>query len=440
MNTYPFSLYKRADRPYFLVSFKNADGKFLAGISTKKKNEEEALAVALLWLRDGVPQTKEKFHTHELILKETAKKIKTATDAEALLTEMKRLGWVKNGVVKDTQAAVCFITFLKNFWDWENSKYVKEKLRKSHGLHKTHCIKQGQAVSLFWEPFFKERYLGDITAADIDAFINHMGEKKLSASRKNIVIKAGFKALRWAFSKGMIEIDPTRGHLLFSGDEIKRNILTPMIVRAIFSIPWKNESTKLGNMLGAVTGMRAGEILALRFQDLGTNCLYIQHSWNRMDKLKLTKTNEARTVEVPFPDLMNGLIVQAKKNPWGIKPDSFVFWSENSEDKPMHEGLFRKWLRIALVNIGYSDNEAKKYLFHGWRHFYTSYMVNKVGKKLVKSQTGQKTDVMVAHYSDHETDGDKELIQAASRETFAGLLPQKILLLEYKGNDKTAAA
>ena len=71
-----------------------------------------------------------------------------------------------------------------------------------------------------------------------------MGEKSLSASRKNVVIKAGFKALRWAFSKSIIETDPTRGHLLFSGDETKRQILTPMTAGAIFRIPWKNESAK----------------------------------------------------------------------------------------------------------------------------------------------------------------------------------------------------
>ena len=124
MNTYPFSVYKRTDRPYFLVSFKNADGKFLPGISTKKKTEDEAMAVAFQWLRDGVPQKKETFNTHELILKDTAKKIKTSNEAEALLSELKRLGWIKNGVVKETPAAENLISFLKNFWEWDTSPYI----------------------------------------------------------------------------------------------------------------------------------------------------------------------------------------------------------------------------------------------------------------------------------------------------------------------------
>ena len=97
-------------------------------------------------------------------------------------------------------------------------------------------------------------------------------------------------------------------------------------------------------------------------------------------------------------------------------------------------------LRKNLVKIGFSAEQAAQYMFHGWRHFYTSYMVKKLDKKLLKSQTGHKTDIMLDHYSDHETVGDRELIQATQRETFAGLLPQKVLLLEDKGNAKTTAA
>jgi integrase len=97
-------------------------------------------------------------------------------------------------------------------------------------------------------------------------------------------------------------------------------------------------------------------------------------------------------------------------------------------------------LRETLIKIGFSQSEAAKYMFHGWRHFFTSYMARKLDKKLLKGQTGHKTDIMVARYSDHELIGDKAIIQATEREIFAGLLPEPILLLEYKGNAKISAA
>jgi integrase len=295
-----------------------------------------------------------------------------------------------------------------------------------------HCLKQGQAIVRYWEPFFVGRYLGDITASDIDAFINHMGDMPVSAARKNVVIKAGTKPLRWAFSKGKIEKDPTRGHIMFAGEQRKRDILSPTAAAAAFRAVWKDDRAKLANMLAAVTGMRSGEILALRFQDLGHDCLYVRGSWNRADKIKLPKNNETRTVEIPFPDLMNGLIELAKQNPWGVSPDSFVFWAETKKDIPMRGGMFVEGLRDALIQIGFSKDEAAKYMFHGWRHFFTSYLFRKLDKKLLKSQTGHRTDVMLSHYADHRTDGDREIIQATERETFAGLLPERSNVLVFK--------
>jgi hypothetical protein len=56
MNAYPFTLYKRSNRPYYFVSYKDANGKFLSPISTKKTNEKEAMQVAFAWLRDGIPK------------------------------------------------------------------------------------------------------------------------------------------------------------------------------------------------------------------------------------------------------------------------------------------------------------------------------------------------------------------------------------------------
>jgi hypothetical protein len=83
-------------------------------------------------------------------------------------------------------------------------------------------------------------------------------------------------------------------------------------------------------------------------------------------------------------------------------------------------------------------------------------MIKKLDKKLLKSQTGHLTDDMVTLYSDHETEGDRVIIQTTQKEIFAGLLPetenvainsvtikpqskQQVLLLEYKGDPKTAA-
>jgi integrase len=101
---------------------------------------------------------------------------------------------------------------------------------------------------------------------------------------------------------------------------------------------------------------------------------------------------------------------------------------------------FGRGLREALIKIGFSQDNAAQYDFHGWRHFYTAYMTGKLDKKLLKSQTGHKTDVMLALYGDHETEGDRELIQIKSRETFAGLLPERSKQLMFKNESQALEA
>ena len=101
MNAYPFSIFKRADRSCFSVSFKDANGKYLPPVSTGKKNEDEAIQAAFAMLRDGIPQKNSTLHITDLALKDLARKIKAGEEAETLMTELKRLGWVKGFVVKD---------------------------------------------------------------------------------------------------------------------------------------------------------------------------------------------------------------------------------------------------------------------------------------------------------------------------------------------------
>jgi integrase len=356
-------------------------------------------------------------------MKSMVRKLKD-DEADVILSELSRIGIVKSYVRKDTPVAVDFVSYLKTFWDWETSPYIAEKNRQKDSIHKRHCSNQSGIVELYWEKFFVGRYLGEITFDDIEMFIEYLKPMNLSADRKNAIVNAGAKAIRWMFEHGKIPVDPTRGHTMFSGEKKKRKILTMTAAAAVFKVEWEDERARIANMLAAVTGMRNGEIVALQFQDLGTDCIYVQNSYNSEDKMKSTKNNEDRIVHIPFPELMNGLIEIAKQNPWGVSPTSLVFWSTTRSKVPMQGRSFCVELRKAMVKVGFTADEAAKYDFHGWRHFFTSYMIRLLDKKLLKSQTGHKTDVMLAHYADHEIEGEKEIIHAKEREVFAGLLPE----------------
>jgi len=136
---------------------------------------------------------------------------------------------------------------------------------------------------MYWEPFFKGRLLGEITAKDLDAFIDHIGEKPFSASWKNLLVYTGTIPLGWAFTKGLVDTNLSSGHMKFSSTPPKRHILTPAQAAAIFKAPWPTKREMLGNLLASVTGMRLGEIRALRMRDIGLDCINVCASWNPVD-------------------------------------------------------------------------------------------------------------------------------------------------------------
>ena len=68
MNAYPFSIFKRADRSCYSVSFKDANGKYLPPVSSGKKTEKEAIEIAFKWLRDGIPQNENPITTTRVII------------------------------------------------------------------------------------------------------------------------------------------------------------------------------------------------------------------------------------------------------------------------------------------------------------------------------------------------------------------------------------
>jgi len=207
------------------------------------------------------------------------------------------------------------------------------------------------------------------------------------------------------------------------GKAKERQILTPELARALFEAVWKDDRSRLANMLAMVTGMRAGEIQGLRMQDLGQDCLYVRHSWNFQDGLKAPKNNETRIVEVPFPGLMREILELAKSNPHGFSMSNYVFWAEKYLNKPIEQDIFRRDLKDALAKVNMNAESAKAYTFHSWRHYFTAYMRDKVTEKLLQSQTGHKTLAMLEHYAGHKITGDRERIRQAQIETFGGLLP-----------------
>jgi integrase len=429
MQEKPFSIFKREGQKYFYVQFKNEKtGRYFARqYSTRQTSEAEAVKTAWEWYTNGIPQ---KDGILTIAQSEVIDTLKTTTlgksDVKRIVEVLQSHGYIKSAILPNTKADRDFTDYLLEFWDFDRSPYVREKLRRNHGIHKLYCKDMDRNIKRFWQPFFSGRLLGDITRQDIESFISQFDSVDRAAKTKNRWLCAGLVALRWAANKGLINSDITQGITFFSGKSKERHILTPEQATALFAIGWPDNTAKLANLLAAITGMRSGEIIGLRWQDLGEGCIHIRHTWRYGEGLKCPKNGETRTVQMPFPQIIDALKNLAESNPHGQGLSGFVFYSDTMPDQPFDEKILIKKLRAALRIIGMSKADSKKYTFHGWRHFFTTYMKDKINDKLLQSQTGHKTQVMLDHYSNHALVGDIERIRQAQTAAFGGLLPDRI--------------
>jgi len=417
MKKLPFSLTVRGDSPFYYVRFRNEQtGKFMSWISTKEKNYNRALRKA--WdLYNNQSDKIDQLSYYDTLRKSDY----TAEDVLHFLEDFQRKGFLTGFVLNDSSIAnTPALQWLVDFWNPDSSDYLKEKHRKGQSVHRKHRENSAAFILRHWSEIIGEKKLGELTRQDIQKQFNRLDTLPLNGNTKNHILRAVLTPLKWAYNNELLCRDLSRGWIMYKAEYKKRSILTMEMARSVFRVEWGNNMARLASMLSMCTGMRCGEILALTADDLGENCIYVRHSYNMKDGLKSTKNGEERTVFVYFPYIMEQLRILAETNPYK-NGAGFIFWGL-LPDKPIDCNVFRKFFRRALVAAGMSQEDAKKMTFHAWRHFYTTYMADKVNQKALQSQTGHKTQIMLEHYADHQTREDALVIMNAQAEVFGAVL------------------
>lgn len=439
-----FYLYRRGK--YWYAQLGNPEtGRRLTGKSTHQTIRDEAVAVVARWLDHGIPQAGESqvknlpaLLSLDSILNTIKKSNLNSADVVKIGNALTEKGLVSTVVLKDTGGAELFETFLSRFWEYEVSPYVKEK--HAHGLRmgKTHMIQSlGRAVK-YWIPYFKGKRLGEISRQDVKGFSVHLATENpgLNPVTLNRIMTVGTTALKWAFVNELINSDPTQGLAVYSNKTKKRGVLTPDEAKRLFDLRWSDRRAMLANLTAMTTGLRIGEILALKASDIGEVYLTITHSWSRKDGLKCTKTGEDRRVPL-IPRVRDALRTLVLENPHGS--DGFVFWSSKKEE-PWDQQMSLYALQDMLVVLSVGEKatedekrEARAYwkernvVFHSWRHFYASRMADRLEARKVMLVTGHKTRAVFDGYADHSLDSDLNEVALASVETFDSILPLRFV-------------
>ena len=442
-------------RQFYL--FKNKKGIYIAEIldpktgrrvclrNTGQKDKQEAVLIVSDWLRDGIParkrgrpcQAKDKFQSIANLsgLAAILKATETLDSSGALeiAEALRQRGLIDFQPVKLGPGNIKFLDFVKNFWDYEKSPYIKEKLAHGQSIGKKYCYDRGNDVNTYYSDYFRGRTLASITRQDIKEFSLKLTERrikpdghkghfteKFSASTINRIINVARIPLKWAYMEKLISINLTEGLMRFSGTTKKRGVLSTKEAESIFALVWDDKRAYIGNLLACTTGMRIGEVLAVRKENIGDNFISVKYSWAAMVGLKCPKNGETRKVPL-LPQVREKLLELSGENPHG--PDGFVFFSL-LPDKPIDGKIMLNGLIDACKKAGINPKE-RNIVFHSWRHTWVTLMAEKLALEKIARVSGHKTKAMAEHYGNHILEEALEATAQAGAEVFGKIIKFK---------------
>jgi len=189
--------------------------------------------------------------------------------------------------------------------------------------------------------------------------------------------------------------------------EEARKLLNPASIKTVWN---DNQVYYSASLLAAVTGLRLGEVLALKRSDLLPDHIHVAGSW-KGKKYGLGKTKTKRVDDIPIPPFVHETI-----DAW-CTWDGFIF-SFQVGAQPVTGNRVLDALYKALDMIGITREECHKrnLKFHSWRAFANTFMrARGISGEKVRQLIRHESEEMTEHYSDFHLEDFKDV--AAAQET-----------------------
>lgn len=435
-----FSFHKRGE--IFYCQLWNAEtGRFMSARSTGARDKEEALLVAARWLSEGVPTGRTRAPRpapeamrRDAILSAIRSESFSADDAAAVLDALRGRGFLEGFTLKGTPAAEKAIDFLRRFWDEDESPYISKERKRGRSITRRHTREMARIIERYWAEPLGDLPLGELTCQVIQANIDKLADHGLAAATIAKALAALATATKLAAAKRIIPENPAQGVERVIGKAKARGILDDEELAALATSPelWKDERARVAFLVAATTGLRRGEVIALRLEDVGTDRLMVRHAWNDDDRLKAPKNGEAREAAL-LPEVRKAMLDLAAGNPHKLGAEGFIFYGPEP-DRPIDGKIISRGFDDALTALELGDGaaaaseteraaafravKARGLTFHSLRHGFAKRMAERLDTERAMKATGHLSAAMLEHYADHRTAADFEKVAAAAADAF----------------------
>lgn len=218
-----------------------------------------------------------------------------------------------SGIIFSNESNIRFIDYCLNFWDWDNSEYIKMRnASKAGSIGKEYAHNMAFFLKKHVEKYLPPNLkLHSVQTRHLDNVLTTLSEKANLASGTLQLIALSFTLpLKEAFRKNIIAENPAAKMMRITRVEKERGCFSRDECLRILGYLKENKkqmfpSYYLAITLALITGMRSGEVRALNIRDIekssydGLWRINIAHSLSPYSGLKGTKGKYDRAAFIP---------------------------------------------------------------------------------------------------------------------------------------------
>jgi integrase len=290
-----------------------------------------------------------------------------------------------------------FSEYTGYFFIYDVCPYIKTRLLRGKSYTKGWAQAQRNLLVARIVPEFGNLDIREIYENRIEAWLLKLKQDGVGTKTLNHLITILRIIFGYAVKSHDIDASPMDHIELFSIQVHEKGILSRDELVKLFSDKtgtiWPSKMHYALNLTATMTGIRLGELLALKYEMVQPNYINVAYSWSHTDLLKCPKTG--RTRKVPISENLYRLLHSLNDD---RQQSDFIF---SHGKKPIdHKTVYKQFYK-ALENIGISNalRKEKNITFHSYRHLFNTLLLEAgIAPETVRLFTGHSAG-MTARYS-----------------------------------------
>ncbi len=295
--------------------------------------------------------------------------------------------------------------FAENWFLWDRCDYLARK-RERGAYSRSYADYQRSKLVHHIIPSLGHKRLDELTATDVERWLvqTKRGSTAANANRVLVVLKI---MLKEAVRQGLIPVSPAETVEGLPEVSVQKGTLLLAEVKSLFGEDslekaWGGRRFhQVLNALALTTGMRMGEIQALRWKDVQGDHVCVEHSWDRSYGLKRPKANSNRVV--PLAATVARWLEELHPDTEHCDSEVMVFHGQNLYRPIDHKAIGKHFQHaLVLIGIGEEEQRLRNLTFHSWRHTFHALMRGSMSDTDLRRISGHRSERMTEHY-DHVT-------------------------------------